>query len=482
MGSWGLRFNFGFLGFLFLISSAALAAPPKEVLDAMVRIRRVGLGCPDRIWPGYSLRRSEITFVYSEAKTAFQWNAETDQLTEVPFDSLDPKAQSSIYWMDTRGETDLLTIGIDLIQQTMPERPIQTLIDAFVFHEMFHLHGQKGWAEGAESPRGTRMPMDASPRYYRAMAYEELLQALKSPTLDLHHLGKAKSWIKRWQTEYPLETLNSTDRIEATARFVEYRSLAIASLGCHATDGELLEAYMAKNEPFDLEEIYLGIDTESYMLGNLSVLALEKLGVERDFAEKIRKGASPLDLLIASIEARAETDNLEIKNAITEEAQSINETFFKTIEETLNAFSNPDAVRIALPAEALRGNFQPEGFYIHPVAGDKEAVWTPLGSPHLFKTQNEALSLNADTNAVMLLLDSTDQALGGNSWFTFMVKRSEITSKGSVHEIRSRLLNGSLEGNFVQGQNGTLYLAATKPESPSDPNDEDSGCDENLKP
>ncbi|MFE3762351.1 hypothetical protein ACFXPI_11370 [Streptomyces sp. NPDC059104] len=152
-------------------------------------------------------------------------------------------------------------------------------------HEAFHWYeqfdGDAPW-EARDRPRGepvTDYPLRAEPRILRAMIYNALLDAYRSPGSRDEHLAAAAYWYHRWSTGYAAEKERThwSDVMEGTAHYADTAAVGMAG----ASDPDDLRQRRAVLADV-LQPIESSIRTglEHYKLGPIAGLLLDDMGRE----------------------------------------------------------------------------------------------------------------------------------------------------------------------------------------------------------
>ncbi|MBO3751192.1 hypothetical protein J5X84_34395 [Streptosporangiaceae bacterium NEAU-GS5] len=229
-------------------------------------------------------------------------------------------------------------------------------------HEAFHAYVQKTgsraeiWpsmlpAISGRETRDTDFPLRVAPRYFRAMAYNQLLAAYRNPDERPARLAAAAYWARRWSKEYPGEErrLLSTDILEGTAEYFCRVALARA-------EGESdLSVGMGPITGLRAS------DEEAYKLGVLAGLMADERGLDWKAAMRDKR-RTPLSWALDGVEPVRQPDAPELRTAIEAKADEKNKELQPQIAGALADFLQPTLLLIKAGATDVSA-FSTTGFY-----------------------------------------------------------------------------------------------------------------------
>ncbi len=351
---------------LAFMALAALALPPgyAQDLDPTPEIKDsemykaathldVLLDCPDRLWPGVKWQNFAVTLEDHEKSYAVVWNqhppTEGVAVARVkivpPSDvlALDP----GIFKSDLTG----------IVVSRFPDDTWQRLIEIAV-HETFHKvqETQMGLTNGS---RSYKYPENWEPRYLRQQIIHSLRNELSNDKKGF--LASAMFWNLKLVQLYPddIKRTRGLDIMEGTAKFVGKLVVSLATVGCTASDRQLLANAAPSETSLNLE-----LQDESYQLGLLAGLLLEKKKVV-GWRERVVRGETPLNVLLAGTQARKEKDDVSLKDEVKQYYQSKNSEVQTVIGVYKRDLDSPNFSRLAIPADWMIGSFLSVGPFIN---------------------------------------------------------------------------------------------------------------------
>jgi len=215
---------------------------------------------------------------------------------------------------------------------------------------------QMGLTNGS---RGYKYPENWEPRYFR----QQIIQSLRAELSNdkKRYLVGAMFWKSRLEQLYPddIKRTHRLDIMEGTAQFVGKLGLALATIGCGATDQQLLaNAASSLAASSDLE-----LQNESYQLGLLTGILLEK-GKVVGWRERVVRGETPLDILLAGTQAHKARDDSSLKDKVRQYYESKNSEVQTVIAAYKRDLDSPGFYRLAIPADWMIGSFLTDGPFI----------------------------------------------------------------------------------------------------------------------
>lgn len=318
------------------------------------------------VWEGYDLKEKVFVVGEIDSKTgkaikAWKFN-QTDkrelteeEIKEITFPSVG--GYNKIKFEEKEGI--VMSINKSLI-------PMLSFMDFnYIYeigvHEMYHFYGDdmtkyEQQTEDGEDGNGryTTFPQEVMPRVYRKMIYDNLVLAYKNTEDEKIYLGKAKYWNEKWKTEYPEEynRILSTDILEGKARYVEYL-MCIDYKGISEKEKiDAIKSLFNQNT-----EVFDGIDSESYELGFVSGVLLDRNNP--GWKTEINKNPQrPVEMILKDV--KPEKDDSDNFDKVLESGKSqinkANKNIQKKIKNIEEAENN-NIPLLKLNADSMVGSF-----------------------------------------------------------------------------------------------------------------------------
>ena len=428
-------------------------SPPAGVLDAQKGFQEVLLGCPDRIWRGIDWSQTQMLLVSSQANQSWLIAPGAAAPELVPLAGFPPAVtHAAFFFFDFRGKTTI-TVNLDLPWiaggQVSP-------FDLAV-HELFHHVGQKDWRHEV-APRGTLVPLEARPRYLRAMLLRELQRAGQGAAATVAGQDQADAraaaafWYRAWKAEFPAEYAARSDGYEGTARYVELRARQFLKLGCAATDSEIAAdtAEWARGLGLDPRS---GLDAEGYDAGALAGAILDVNGIS--WQDEAKTGRTAIDILDANeslVPARADDSALLARDTQLLAEQNARIDLWRLPLEA--KLADPAYVRLNVPSAWIQGSFAPMGFFIPRAAPD--TTYIPWALRQVFSDLTDGtIDVRAASVAVS---ERAGLSPCGESAWVMLVARDQIHEDRGTFRGRDGDTEFVVKGRMVKSDDGFAYL------------------------
>ncbi|MGL4484349.1 MAG: hypothetical protein ACRCUS_05310, partial [Anaerovoracaceae bacterium] len=257
-------------------------------------------------------------------------------------------------------------------------------------HELYHFYYDpiENYYKAAinnDLSRNEKFPLEANPRIYRKMVYDNLVLAYEKEGSSKKYLDYAKYWNEKWKKEYPIESKQNVvlDMAEGKARYIENMMCLFATNSSKEQEAKKITKLMSKEK-----EIMEDTSSESYEIGFLSGLLLDRK--YPNWKKEISKNPTPpLELLlidnIAKEEKTKEYDEIseKAKKGVAKKNKE-NQKKIKDIEEYEKNTKTP---LLCLKESQMEGSFSVNQFLKYK---DKE-IYTDFSAK--FKTKNGIVSL-----------------------------------------------------------------------------------------
>lgn len=231
--------------------------------------------------------------------------------------------------------------------------------------ELFH-STQQNWGISKKllQVRGTDYPLSVTPRLYRGMIYNDLLDAYRDPRKRDDRLAAAAYWKAKWEKEYPEEAkrARTTDAGEGAAGYFDGVAEAVATGAVWGRPAELRR--YAPFEPLtgSIDPDRLTIDGESTALGGVAGLLLDetKKGWKTQVAQH---GRTPLDLLLDGVRPVAEPASDDLRRSIQDEVVKQNSDLVLRLNPLIANYNDGSRNLLLVPLATAIGDLNATGIY-----------------------------------------------------------------------------------------------------------------------
>jgi hypothetical protein len=311
--------------------------------------------------------------------------------------------------------------------------------------EMFHA-AQPNLGKG-EALRGTEFPMAVTPRLYRAMLYNDLLQAYRQPDQRRQWLGRAAYWKAGWERAYPDEVKRAaaTDVGEGAAGYFEGVAIAMA-MGADRGDRDEMRKH-AMFRPLDksLDPGQLTLDGEGAALGGVAGMLLDE--TRKSWKKELTRGhQTPLNLLLHGVAPIPEQPSYGLRRAIQDILAKRNSDLIPRLGPLVTAYRDRSRPLLMIPLNSATGDLDAGGYYTARqvpyamLAGLSGTFKLPSGTLHA----NEASVLAGE--------------VGGRPYLIVPIDKKSHDGSRTVR-LHTRALTGTV-GVTAQGSGGRQTLIA----------------------
>ncbi len=404
--------------------------------------------CSERIWPGYDLKKQGVLMVQPGA-AGLLWLGDGTREVIASADVPAPAFGGMFGAIEFRGR-ELMAVNPTGDADFSSASGLVRLAT----HEIFHVWGQTNW-KPMQGLRGTLYPVMDEPRMIRHMLFERMREYFLSGGKNTGSLKKAAFWYKRWTDEFTGETTTTTDALEGTARYVEFMSAAIGSLGCAADDSTVQNAIREMvigkmGGRVDSEQFSL--DDEGYEIGGLAALILRFINKDMKWQKTMAGGATPLTALLKKVKPKSDKAPAELIAKFKAAGEKQNAELGQILDPDLKALDSGDFVRLQIPETAMPATFSPTGFYLPTDWPDVIAMPLAVGL-----VMTDEWSLKADSGKVMLqILDSPC----GGGWTVVVAKKDAKIEDGRI-QVASPGLSGEMNGHAKTAPDGAEWFCGT---------------------
>jgi hypothetical protein len=424
---------------------------PNEVISLGKAFNEAGLRCPEKIWPDFSLRDTQIIFVRSKLQKAWVWNSLTSPeiIQSIEYSSVAEHAElMSAYGFTALNGRKTMGISIEALEANQSLQGVRRLFE-YALHESFHEYDQrqKKWPPlklGEDQRRGALYPEAWEPRLYRRMIFERLKTAFVSLELRNEFLAKAAFWQGKFNSlPGEVKRFKYLDLLEGPAKYVEIIGGIQAFNDCNTSSpqvrGELLSF-------FGNSDFYLPVDAnlESYNLNLLAISLLSELSAI-NWQKRVEAGELPLDILLSSIVPAADEPETEVRNFIRSQVEALNRENGQFVKQAFQNLKSKAHLRISIPAEILEGAYLSTGLIL-PKTLPGNAIHGRMKGQFL----RNSIDLNLDGNSAI----EQDSNICGSRQIVIPIEADKVHFKNQIAEVNARTLKGHVKGTLKKPASG----------------------------
>ncbi len=438
-----------FVGMGLVLSESAVGHANREVwqnAESAIQDFKNVSQCSSRIWPNFSY--AGVTVVVVNEKRAQQLAIDLDsrQVYRIKNEDLPGGAFATYSFFEFKGRK-----AISVNQNYSTYVTESRSVFALGSHESFHFLGQKNWA-GRSSGRGDFIPVRWEPRYYRAMLQKNLKAAFFDRQNQIIHLRHAKFWFAKWTSEFPNESLATTDGYEGTAEYAEIIAKALATAGCNASESTL-RSYAKKaveSSPDLLKSDYsYALDHEGYYVGSLAALILRFDRLEA-WTDRMSKGETPVEVLLENISAleqkSSERDVTKFKMLASDKQREV----VRKIAPATSVM-NYDFTYVWVPGEWQLGALGYDGFFIDSKNG---TMYSVISDPVSLRHKENVIEIKAGIVSV----DPASHPCEGWGWNIPVLTVAVTQSSDGLFQIKTPRMRGTLRGTLKKDELGNKWL------------------------
>jgi hypothetical protein len=277
----------------------------KAVLKLGELFSEVGIKCPERIWPGFNLKKVGIVFIDTAASDSWIWNSHQapGRVQKISGAKIKahPELASDFSFSAIDGQP-VMALSLPLLKSDISDYQIDEIFKLGL-HESFHKYSQLdlGWPplnKQSENFHGAFYPSDPKLIYVRKMVFERLRAAFLKPAHRREFLQNAAYWQGQIDTKSPEAiSLFHSDIVEGSAHFVETIGAVIAWQGCDTPWPEV----RSKIVPVIENKKFYETSGESYVLGTVASLGLIDAST-LNWHKKVESGETPTSVLLKGIQ------------------------------------------------------------------------------------------------------------------------------------------------------------------------------------
>ncbi len=457
MLQWHMKF---FLFMLFCHLTSIAYSQTIDVRKANLEVARSILStindCGNNIWPGYDLKTLNFVFVDEEDGELVALSTAQNQVLSFKRELMPASALRSVFANFKVEGQNWMAINTQKISLRKGATFDEVVAESYqlAVHEAFHNTMQINWTQ--PEARGTFIPIKWEPRFYRAMIYNNLLQAFINTGNNQGDLSRARFWYDQWSQNFPEEVAITADGYEGTAKYTEILADTFRQIGCHASPAELQTTLIKQ-----IKELQLGftdgtnssLDGEGYEIGSLAAFLLRQQNNSSWYGE-VAKGVTPLAQLLVSYQPMTETVDDAYKIAFMKTREDEQGRVDVFVGAAYRLFGTPDAQYVSIPKKwRPAGSFSPFNFYVDPKLN---ITLMPMFGEMEFADLKSGSSLKSLQRAVYLEIENPcDQ----NGW-SMVVAKSEVSVTSNKYEIKNKFVQGTLAGSIKIGRGGQSWLCA----------------------
>lgn len=411
--------------------------------------------CTERIWPGYTWAGQSFLSYNKKSEKQVAYSVDTNEVFRISLKDLEnsDSVQAPYSKFVSKGQ-QWISVNEDFNRWV----PGEQMTFALGAHETFHFVGQKPWVYRSGGSRGTPIPLQWQPRYYRALLQDNLKKAFltKQSTELENYLGKAKYWYDQWKENFPNEVASTTDGYEGTAEYAELISVALALKGCQADESHLenyvLEQVVSRPQFADLLQLsgHSQLDSEGYNIGGLAALLLRWHRPVPEWQSRVAQGETPVDILLEGLQPQKEERSVKEAERFIEAKDSGQKRIDAMLGETFRILDSPNYLMISIPQAWKSGATSFQGFFTDT---ERSLSYGVIAQDLSF--ENSSNVLKANSGIVLVSAETFPCNEGG---WSFAILESEAKQIGDKFEIRNPKISGISKGVFKTDSRNQKWL------------------------
>lgn len=431
---------------------------PLNFQDLNQKLKAAILSCPERVWPGFSLKSVNLLLAADGHKSSVarlgQGTISELKLSEVPQGAFESLYSFPVFDGATAGAFYFSSEDQENYSYNLTDQALRLII-----HESFHRFGQANWKLAATAQRGTLYPMNGLPRLYRRMMFGRLNEYFSSGGKDLKGLAKAAFWNQQWKKDFPTDQANALDQMEGTAKYVELVAAILTEGGCGLTEKEIFNILIDEfsGEYRSFLRVPFQAEFEGYDIGALAAFSLRFVRNKRGWEDRVAKGESPLDLILEGVDPMNDEIPLGLKIPMMKAAQEKNHRYAELLKPDIELAKSKDSVRLVPSDTSFQaGAFTSRGFFqLQEIQG---VVAIALAAPVKFSERGWQLNVGPEK-----LLLSGAKANPCSGEYFIVVPKSDLKLNTIGIEVNLPGLKGSMPGAMKIDSKGRQWFCDSGP-------------------
>lgn len=337
-------------------AAASLPAPPSRLLTVVEALRPGLYDCPDRVWPGLAAVWRPARILFTSRKANGAWLFAGGVVSRVDIATLG----GEWFALFNNGELSgapTLGIGLDEMDRMndldhTPGRPDFAII--ITPHEAFHYFGQRSWRID-KVERRVRFPESWRPEFLRNVIVESVRAAAR--TSGGTSLGHASAYWHELRDQFGDEMAASRglDVLEGSAEYATLMTLALADVGCDATDDVLRTAALTRVDALVRGK---GPYRDNYDIGVVAGVLLHADG--NAWTADVVRGTPPVDLLLRDVPRLPTSAHGDLVAQSKRTVAARNAKRAPVIEARKARLTSREQVRVVVSSTWIEGSFQSE--------------------------------------------------------------------------------------------------------------------------
>lgn len=460
--------NFSFAIVVFFAAFSYAAVSGVDVRKANVEIANKLLStittCGDKIWPGYDLKNMNVVLLDNSAEPLIAVSTKENKIFSI--ERIKIPNNPSWYSFFKIDEQAWMSINTEQLHKDVETDTQAQVIDrayGLAVHESFHHTTQKKWKR-ISGPRGTFVPIKWEPRLYRAMIFGNLMSAYANKESTLQDLQRAKYWYEKWSTEFPEEVQSTTDGYEGTARYSDRVALALARLGCEATEAQI-SSYLIDLPATSGAGAFSGnrfsLDSEGYGMGSLASLILRRDQAQPDWQNLISQGKTPLEILMKDINSLFQDVDEAFKLKLAETQRKEQAGVDQYLADTYRLLNDKESYFVSVPF-SWWDNTASVSFFEFYIDNTLNMSFSVLGEALNFLSPDKLSQLKSTEAAVYLDLLNQKNPCHDASWIFVVAKNQTATDSNNRLKLDAEHFKGEVTGELIKDSNGKNWFCAGK--------------------
>lgn len=380
-------------------AAAAPLAPPPRLRAVVEALTPAFHGCPDRVWPGLAGAWRAARILFTSRKAGFAWLFSGGEGRPVDVAALGEEWFALFH----NGRLDgarTLGVAVDVMDRLneldhTPGRPDFAITTAA--HEAFHYFGQRAWRIGATERRAW-FPEPWRPELLRSALVESVREEVRAPGGPA--LAHAAAYLRELRAELGDETAaaQALAVLEGTAEYATLITLALADVGCDATNAALHTAAVAR-----IDALVQGKPPyrDGYDVGALAGVLLRARGDA--WTREVERGTSPVELLLADVRALPRPPRAELVADVRRLVETRNAKRAPQFDALKARLASRDQIRVVVSGAWVAGSYRSEE---HVLLSDVPGASTAYLGVHARFTAADATTVHATGHVIVEVLSN----------------------------------------------------------------------------
>lgn len=290
----------------------------------------------DKIWAGANYKGYNLLVVSG----ADAWVISTDKkIKKIASNDLpmrfSPSGANYSYQAPTMKYDGKPTIKVEILPDMFKEKydngefealPASSQLFTFITHEEFH-HYQDNWkVDKIDQEKVMELAGNEKAREVRLELLASLRKAVIDTSKEKEHLAAAKYWFDTYQKNHSedYKIVRGIDVMEGTARYFDMAVNVRSNIGMNASKEKVYKKYkdlIEKDYTLDISRMDGLADSESYDLGGVAGVLLEKNKKDKSWQKVAENGTPLVEILLKDVKPTPQQPSQEIERLMKEIAE-----------------------------------------------------------------------------------------------------------------------------------------------------------------